>query len=189
MQEESNFGGGSGGGTGMTDEGNQFKSASGTYHIGGNQVVLLSRKNLPPAPDGPSRIVLLAAGGLPGAFSDDGTVDVRGCKGVRVTAGPVALPMVSPKTSSADTNGVDIEVSEMQKIRIQRGLLPPTVQKINLEPNSIVIDAGMTGSLYLKAGTSQITIDTTGITIVGIPMVQINPGPPAPLPPPDSIEA
>ena len=188
--DNENLGGGSGGDTGMTDKGHQVKSARGTYQIGGNQVVLVSRKNIPPAPEGPSRIVLLAAGGVEGAFIDDGTVDVRGCKGVRITAGPISLPMASPETSSADTlDGVDIGASQLQKIRIQRGFLFPEIQTIEMEPNSIVIDAGLNGSLSLRAGMSQITIDLTGVTIIGVPMVQINPGPPPPPVPPDVMEA
>jgi len=121
---------------------------------------------------------------VPGAFIDDGTVDIRGCKGVRITAGPLTIPVVSPATAQESTDGVDILVSEKQSISIQRGLIPFEDQTISMTPNTIVINAGLTGSLILRAGLSQITIDPTGITIVGIPMVQINPGPPAPPPPP-----
>lgn len=188
--DEQKLGGGSGGDTGMSDKGHQVKSARGTYQIGGNQVVLVSRKNIPPAPDGPSRIVLLAAGGLPGAFIDDGTVDVRGCIGVRITAGPVAIPMASPDTSSADSlNGVDIGVSELQSIRIQRGLAPPDVQMINLEPSGITVDAGCMPvtiqsltqiTLSVAGGLNTITLAPEGITIQGAmvtiqgALVQIN---------------
>jgi hypothetical protein len=187
--DEQKLGGGSGGDTGMSDKGHQVKSARGTYQIGGNQVVLVSRKNIPPAPDGPSRIVLLAAGGLPGAFIDDGTVDVRGCKGVRITAGPVSLPMASPETSSADTlNGVDIGVSELQNIRIQRGLTPVD-QQIQMTPQGITIDAGdmpvtiqslTQVTLSVAGGLNTITLSPEGITIQGVmitiqgAMVQIN---------------
>jgi hypothetical protein len=192
MDLENNIkGGGSGGDTGMTDKGNQVKSAKHTYQIGGNQVVLVSRKPLPEpgedsAPD-PSRIVLLAGGSLTGGFIDEGTVDIRGCKAVRVTSGPLAIPMMSPQTSSDTTDGVDIVVSGTQKIRLQRGLTFPDIQVVELESNRIVVDAGLNGSLSLRAGMSQITIDLTGITIIGVPMVQINPGPPPP-PPPDVAE-
>src|ERR1051326_4890316 len=100
-EEDTALGGGSGGATGMTDTGDQLQSAQHTYQIGGNQVVLVSRKPLPgPGVEpGPSRIVLLAGGSVQGGFIDEGTVDIRGCKGVRVTAGPLALPMLSPGTS------------------------------------------------------------------------------------------
>lgn len=188
--DETALGGGSGGDTGMTGDGNQVKSAKHTYQIGGNQVVLVSRKPLPepggPSPD-PSRIVLLAGGSVTGGFIDEGTVDVRGCKAVRITSGPLAIPMLSPETSSDTTDGVDIVVSGQQKIRLQRGLTFPDIQTIELESNSIIIDAGMNGSLSLRAGMSQITIDLTGITIIGMPIVQINPGPPPP-PPTDVME-
>jgi hypothetical protein len=49
----------------------------------------------------------------------------------------------------------------------------------------------LTGTLTLNAGLSQIVIGPTGITIIGLPLVQINPGSPAPpLPPlpPDEPE-
>jgi hypothetical protein len=180
-------GGGSGGDTGMTDKGNQIKSAKHTYQIGGNQVVLVSRKPEPELgaksqPD-PSRIVLLAGGSVSGGFIDEGTVDIRGCKAVRVSSGPLPIPMISPETSSDSTDGVDIVVSGMQKIRILRGLTFPDIQSIEMSSGNIVIDAGLNGSLSLRAGLSAITIDLTGITIIGVPTVQINPGPP---PPPDS---
>jgi hypothetical protein len=187
-----NPGGGSGGDTGATDAGNQVKSARGVYQIGGNQVVLVSRIPLPdpsPDPDDPpstppeSRIILLAAGSVQGGFIDDGTVDVRGCKGVRVSAGPLSVPMISPGLSHETTDGVDIICSETQKIKIQRGMTFPAIQSIIMEPDCITIDAGLNGALKLQAGMSQIVIDTSGITIIGVPMVVINPGPP---PPPDS---
>ncbi len=188
--DEKELGGGSGGDTGMSDKGHQVKSARGTYQIGGNQVVLVSRQNIPPAPAGPSRIVLLAAGGLPGAFIDDGTVDIRGCIGVRITAGPVSLPMASPETSSADTlNGVDIGVSEPQNIRIQRGLIEGVDQQIQLTPSGITIDGGAMPvtiqsltqiTLSVAGGLNTITLAPEGITIQGAlvtiqgALVQIN---------------
>jgi|SRR5580704_899350 hypothetical protein len=86
-------GGGTGGGTGMDDDGNNLQSAGATYQIAGNQVVLLSRKAMPPGKPGPSVITILAAGLAP-TFADDGYVDVRGTKGVRVTTGsPLMIPL------------------------------------------------------------------------------------------------
>ena len=188
MNLENNItGGGSGGDTGMTDKGNQVKSAKHTYQIGGNQVVLVSRKPLPEpggSPPDPSRIILLAGGSVAGGFIDEGTVDIRGCKGVRVTSGPVAIPMISPETSSESTDGVDIIVSGTQKVRVQRGLTFPDIQTIEMNSGSIVIDAGLNGSLSLRAGMSMISIDLSGVTINGVPLVQVNPGPPPPPAPP-----
>lgn len=113
---------------------------------------------------------------------DEGTVDVRGCKGVRVSSGPAAIPMVSPEASSDSTDGIEIIAGGMQKIHIQRGFTFPNIQTIDMESNNIIIDAGLNGSLSLRAGMSFITIDLTGITIGGVPITQINPATP-PLPP------
>lgn len=185
MEEyDENLGAGSGGGDCSEEtKGDQTKKADGTYSITANQVMLHSWKNIPPSADNDSRIMLLAQGGLTGGFIDDGTVDIRGCKGVRITAGPVALPLVAPIMSAASTNGVEIEVSELQSITMKRGLLPID-QYITLTPTGITINAGITGTLTLNAGMSQIKIDSTGITIIGVPFVQINPGAPAPPPKP-----
>ncbi len=185
--------GGSGGDTGMTDKGNQVKSAKHTYQIGGNQVVLVSRKPTPvpgqdETPPDPSRVILLAGGSAEGGFIDDGNVDVRGCKGVRITSGPLAIPMVSPETSSSSTDGIEIMTAATQPIRIQRGQTFPDIQIIDMQSNNIIIDAGLNGSLSLRAGMSFITIDLTGITIGGVPMTQINPATP-PLPPIDPVVA
>jgi len=77
MADDENLGGGSGGDAATDGKGHQVISADGTYEVRGNQIALVSWKNLPPATDADSRIMLLAMGGLTGAFMDDGTVDVR----------------------------------------------------------------------------------------------------------------
>jgi hypothetical protein len=183
MEDDEILGGGSGGDDGAADRGHRVKSTAGTYEIRGNQVVLVSWKNIPPATDNASRIILLATGGLDGEFMDDGTVDIRGCKGVRITSGPL-IPVVNPATSVESTNGVEIEAGEQQSITIKRGMLPVVDQYISLTQSGIVINAGISGTLTLSAGMSQITLGPEGITIIGMPFVQINPGPPAPPPPP-----
>ena len=170
--DENNVGGGTGGGGGSDDSGNNLQSCEATYQIAGNQVVLLSRKSLPPGKPGPSRITVLAAGGLP-TFADDGKVDIRGAKGVRITAGPPAIPEVSPPITADTTDGVEIMVSETQFVTIYRGQSPLN-QKIEMFPNGILIDAGVSGMLTLKAGASQIILNAEGITIQGLPLVQIN---------------
>jgi len=53
-----------------------------------------------------------------------------------------------------------------------------------LTQSGITINAGIAGTLTLNAGMSQITLGPEGITIIGMPLVQINPGAPAPPPPP-----
>jgi len=183
MGDDEKLGGGSGGDDGSEERGHRIKSAAGTYEIRGNQVALVSWKNIPPATDNESRIMLLAIGGLAGEFMDDGTVDIRGCKGVRITSGSL-IPVVNPAMSVESTNGVEIEVGEKQSITMRRGLLPMVDQYISLTNSGITINAGVAGTLTLAAGMSQITIGPAGVTIIGMPLVQINPGPPAPPPPP-----
>jgi hypothetical protein len=184
MEDDENPGGGSGGDAGAGDLGHRVISADGTYAIRANQVSLVSWKNIPPATDSESRIMLLAMGGVTGEFIDDGTVDVRGCKGVRITSGPLLPPVLNPPMSADSTDGIEIEAGETQSITIKRGMLPEIDQYITLTPTGITINAGLAGTLTLNAGMSQITIGPAGITIIGMPLVQINPGAPAPPPPP-----
>ena len=118
-------------------------------------------------------ITILAAG-----LGVDGKVNVRGSQGVRVTAGPPALP----PTASDSVNGVEIMVSEAQNVTIQRGLIPGVDQKIEMTPGAIKIDGGggtitiqsLTEiTLSVAGGMSSITLTPAGITIQGI-LVQIN---------------
>jgi hypothetical protein len=184
MEEDENLSGGSGGAD-CTEEnkGDQAISVDGTYSIRANQVALTSWKNIPPSADNESRVMLLAMGGLEGLFADSGMVDVRGCKGVRITSGSL-IPIINPPMSADSTDGIEIETGETQSITMKRGVLPVIDQYITLTSSGITIDAGLLGTLTLTAGLSTITIGPSGITIVGIPVVQINPGPPAPPPPP-----
>jgi hypothetical protein len=94
------------------------------------------------------------------------------------------IPILNPAMSVASTDGIEIEAGESQSITIKRGMLPVLDQYISLTDSGITIDAGITGTLTLAAGMSQITIGPEGITIIGVPLVQINPGPPGPPPPP-----
>jgi hypothetical protein len=184
MEENSiNPGGGSGGGEDAGSRGHRMVTSDGTHETRANQISLVSWKNIPPATDNESRIGLLAMGGLEGGFIDDGTVDIRGCKGVRITSGPL-IPVINPMMSSASTDGIEIETGESQSITIKRGQLPDIDQYITMTPSGITINAGLKGTLTLNAGVSQITIGPAGITIIGMPLVIINPGTPAtPLPP------
>lgn len=147
-------GGGTGGGT--DDDGNNLQSASATYQIAGNQVVLLSRKAMLPAKPGPSVITILAAGGAP-TFDDDGQVDVRGAKGVRITAGsPLMIPLgTSPAVADPSTDGVEIMVAEGQKITLQCGAqtplaCPSAFQTIEMTPDGITLQSGASPTSYSK---------------------------------------
>jgi hypothetical protein len=188
MEENGNNpGGGSGGaapsGADSLNRGHRMITSEGTHEIRANQISFVSWKNIPPATDNESRIGLLAMGGLDGAFIDDGTVDIRGCKGVRITSGPL-IPVMNPEMSVASTDGIEIETGESQSITIKRGQLPEIDQYITMTPDGITINAGLGGTLTLNAGLSQIVIGPEGITIIGLPLVQINPGSPAPPLPP-----
>jgi hypothetical protein len=161
-----------GGGMGGGPDSAHSQSVSSTYLIEANQVALISRPPLPPAIPDPHVITILAAG-----MGIDGLVDMRGSKGVRVTAGPPPLPA----TSSDSTNGVEIIVGETQNVTIQRGLLPID-QKVELTPSGITVDAGMGTvtiqsltqiTLSVAGGLSTITLAPEGVTIQGL-MVKIN---------------
>ena len=159
-------GGGSGGGA---DDGNDQHSVVGKYTVTGNSVEIISRTPKPPAIPGKNVITLLATGESVAGVGAGGRVEVRGNTSVRITAGPPPFP----PTSSPSTSGIDIVVGEAQTIAIQRGL-PGIGQKIEMSPGIILIDAGIAGMLTLKAGESSITLDAEGITIKGLPLVQIN---------------
>ena len=169
-------GGGSGGGG--TDD-NTHKSTIGTYEITGNQVVLMSRVPLDPmATPRPNGITILACGNT----LVDGKVDLRGSKGVRITAGPPAIPMVSPETTADSTNGVEIVVAEPQNITLQRGLIDGVDQKIEMQPASILVDGGVGTvtiqslteiTLQVAGGVSKISLTPAGIIMQG-PIIMIN---------------
>jgi len=174
MPSENEFtGGGSGGAPGDTTS-THAKYVDGTYSIAANQVELMSRDPLPPAAPDPCVITLLATN----IAGMDGEVDVRGAKGVRITAGPPPLP----PTSTGSTNGVEIMVGEAQNITVQRGLIPGVDQKMEMTPGSIVIDGGV-GTITIQSlteitlsvagGLSTISLTPAGIIIQGV-LVKIN---------------
>lgn len=171
--EHGSNGGGTGGGPDTQDHLHTF---DGTYIIAANRIEMLSRPPTPPTLEGPEVITLLATDLL--GTGKDGSVDLKGAKGVRVSAGP---PVIVP-THSDSTNGVEIVVGETQNVTIQRGLLPGVDQKIEMAPGAITIDAGA-GTLTIQSltqitlsvagGLSTITLGPEGVTIQGV-LVQIN---------------
>jgi hypothetical protein len=145
----------------------------GVYALGANRIEVMARSPLPPVPPKPCNITLVATG-----LAMDGTVDVRGSKGVRITSGP---PMLPP-TASESTNGVEIIASEAQNVTIQRGLIPAVDQMIEMTPGAIMVDGGV-GTITIQSlteikiqvagGVSSITLTPVGIIIQG-PIVMIN---------------
>jgi len=165
--------GGSGGGPPLSGH---VQSHDGSETIAANQVGLLARPPLPPAVPGPCVITLLETD-LPGT-GEDGLVEVKGAKGVRISVGP---PLLIP-THSDSTNGVEIAVGETQSVTLQRGLVPGVDQKIEMTPSGITVDAGAMPitiqsltqiTLSVAGGLSTITLGPQGVTIQGI-LVQIN---------------
>jgi hypothetical protein len=179
--DELKLGGGSGGGD---DGNNTIQSADGVYEIEANQLMLVTKDPDEPDLKNPHAndhvITILATGKLP--TFDDGKVDIRGGKGVRITTGPpISVPPVP--TTSDSTDGVEIVASETQNIVIQRGLLA-TDQKIELCPGVINIDSGAgPGIISIKSfasielsicnGTSKISLTPEGIILQG-PIIMIN---------------
>jgi hypothetical protein len=136
----------------------------GAYAVTANQIALISQTPL--APDAPDPCVItLLAGGL----TMDGLVNIRGCQGVRVTAGPPPLPA----TGSTSTNGVEIMIGELGKFTLQRGLLPVD-QKMEMTSEGVTIDAGA-GKVTIKSlteitlsvaeGMTKIKLGPDGVTI------------------------
>lgn len=149
-----------------------FQTLDGAYSVKANQVTLLSLPPLPPLTPNPCVITVLASG-----LGTGGQVNVRGNQGVRITAGPPPLP----PTDSDSTDGVEVAVGELQKVTIQRGLIPGVDQKIEMTPSGITVDAGAMPvtiqsltkiTLSVAGGLNTITLTPTGITIQGV-MIQI----------------
>jgi hypothetical protein len=171
-EDNSDFGGGSGGGDNKRDEARTF---DGSYTIVANQMEFVSRPALPPAPPDPCAITLLSSD----ITELKGNVNLRGMGGVRITAGPPPLP----ETGSDSTQGVEIEVGEIQNVTIKRGLIDGVDQKIEMTPSGITVDGGMMPvtiqsmtqiKLSVCGGLSSITLGPDGVTIVGLPLVKIN---------------
>ena len=165
-----NPGGGSGGGP---DSKFHHHSTEGRYSISANQLLLVSRPPTPPVVPSPCVITIAAPG-----MGMDGTVDVSGSQGVRISAAPLGLV----PTSSESTNGVEIMVGEAQNVTIQRGLIPGVDQKIEMTPSGITVDAGTMPltiqsltqiTLSVAGGLSTITLGPEGVKIQGL-LVQIN---------------
>lgn len=158
-----NRGAGMGGGPESRD---RHQETDGTYSIAANQVTLLGRPPLPPGIPGPS-LITIVAGDLPGM---DGMVDVRGAQGIRLTAGPPPLPA----TNSSSTNGVEIEIGEMGKFTLKRGLLPVVDQQMEVTSAGVTIDAG-SGKVTIQSlteitlsvanGLTKIKLGPEGVTI------------------------
>jgi hypothetical protein len=163
VPEETPTGGGSGGGPLTTDK--EYYT-SGTYSITANQVEIISRAPLPPAPPipGSTIITVMAAGTPTGAFMD-GLVNVRGSQGVRVTSGP---PMMPP-TASESTNGVEVVVHDLGTLTLQRGLIPPASQQMVMKLDGITIDAGV-GKVTIESLT-EITLSVAG----GLTKIKLGP--------------
>jgi hypothetical protein len=78
---------------------------------------------------------------------------------------------------------VEIEVGELQKVTIKRGLIDGVDQTIEMTPSGITVDGGAMPitiqslteiKLSVAGGLSSITLGPDGITIMGLPIVKIN---------------
>lgn len=165
--------GGTGGSGGDSSTTVRPQFVDGKYLLAANQLEIVSRDPALPAPPNKCNITLLASNTL----GVDGQIDLRGAKGVRITAGPPPLPA----TNSESTDGVEVMVGEAQNVTIQRGLIPGVDQKMEMTPGNITVDGGA-GTIMIQSlseitlsvagGTSSITLTPTGITIQG-PIIQI----------------
>lgn len=170
-QDDKGFGGGSGGGQDTQDQAHTY---DGVYKVKANQMEFMSVAPIPPASSDTCAITLLASNIL----DLSGTVNLHGMAGVRITSGPPPLP----ETLSTSTQGVEIEVGEIQNVTIKRGLIDGVDQKIEMTPTGITVDGGampitiqsMTKiTLSVMGGMSTIELGPDGITIQGLPMITI----------------
>jgi hypothetical protein len=172
-----------GGGSGGGDDGNNtIQTADGVYEIAANQLVFLTRPPKDGDP-GPHVITILAAGNT----LTDGKVDMRGSKGVRITAGPPPITNLGPPVTADSTDGVEIMVGGIQNVTIQRGSTD-FAQTIEMTPQGIMVQCGtlptspsieMTlDSMTLSIGTStSIAMGADGITLLtgdGMSILQLN---------------
>src|SRR5258708_3909366 len=95
--------GGSGGDGNPTKD--EYRLIDGTFSVTGNQVELVSRPALPPAPPKPCLISLLATD----IMQLKGSVNLHGMGGINVTTGPPPLPPMD-----ANTEGVLMQCGEIQ---------------------------------------------------------------------------
>src|SRR5271169_4428041 len=101
-EDNPNFGGGSGGdGVSTKDD---FRLIDGTFSVTANQVELVSRAPIPPAPPKPCLISLLASDIL----ELKGSVNLHGMGGINMTSGPPPLP-----PTDADTEGLLLQCGEL----------------------------------------------------------------------------
>lgn len=157
-------GGGAGGGP---DGADRRESIDGTYDLAANAISFCARTPLPPSAPTETVFNILAAG-----LGADGRVNVRGSRGVRVSAGPPSLP----ETDSTGTNGVEVVVGPAGSLTLQRGLLP-TDQKVELTPTGITIDAGAAAvtirslssiELSVAGGLTKLRLSPEGVTIEAV---------------------
>lgn len=164
-------GGGSGGGKDTQDHTHSY---DGVWGVKANQIEFLTVAPIPPAEPSDCKITLLASNIL----DLSGNVNLHGMAGVRITAGPPPLP----ETSTGSTQGVEIEVGEIQNVTIKRGLIDGVDQKIEMTPSGITVDGGAMPitiqsltkiTLSVAGGLSTIELSPEGITIQGMPLVTI----------------
>jgi hypothetical protein len=160
-EDQNELGAGSGGG----DVKDIPQYSDGLVSTVAGQLEFVAHPPLPPQEQKPPIISMLAAD-LTGM---QGKVDVRGAKGVRLTSGPLAIPMLSPPTTSDSTDGIELVASEAQNVTIQRGLLPSIDQVISMTPGNITIDGGI-GTIMIQSMT-EITLSVAG----GATMIRLTP--------------
>jgi len=194
-EQDPKFGGGSGGDGNPTKD--EVRHIDGTFSLTGNQVELVARPSLPPAPPKDTIISLLAVD----MEEQKGSVNLHAFANLNLTAGPPPLPQMDQ--DAGGFGAITIQCSELQPINIKRGLIDGVDQQILLTQQGITIDGGVqpitikTNSpqgitLSVAEGASQlvmtpesikisfgfgissIELGPAGITIQGLPLVKIN---------------
>jgi hypothetical protein len=163
-----------GAGSGGDGDGNVCHYNDQTFMVSSNDVMFSATYLNDQKPFG--TIDLLACGGM---ASPQGTVNVRGDQGVRISSGPYN----QPPSVNKDISGLEMQCGDQQTIQLSRGQDGNPMQgRITFNVDGIGINAQQGGvwiksltqiKLMVAGGTSSITLTPSGIVMQG-PMININ---------------
>ena len=161
-----------GAGSGGDPDGDKWAHADRWYNIDAGGVYLMANGTTGKQTLSPK--IGIIAGATDGAIAPDGSVDVHGSQGVRITSGPPD----APPSENDEINGLEMQAGAQQIIKIMRGLDDDRDQVIQMTTGLIEIRGGDAAgcvsilaaqeiSLQVAGGLSSIVMNKKGITIRG----------------------